>query len=94
MSSTASACVLMLYIEHSKYIVQTVSKCNDCVHQCLWSIAQLVVFYGTHCMLTVTHSDLSTSFMCVCGCMDVDVLCGWVWGCMYALVNEKNGHGS
>ena len=75
-SSTVSAYVLVLYMEHSRYIVHTDSKCNECVHQCLWLIAQLVVFYGTHCMLTVTHSDLITLFMCMCA--DVYVLCGWV----------------
>ena len=57
--------------EHSRYMVHTDSKCNECVHQWLWLIAQLVVFYGTHCMLTVTHSDLIT-FIYVC--VDVYVL--------------------
>ena len=68
-SSTVSAYVLINVVyEHSRYIVHTDSKYNECVHQCLWLIAQLVVFYGTHCMLTVTHSDLMTSFMYVCVC--------------------------
>ena len=58
----------MLYIEHSKYIVHTDSNCNECVHQWLWSTAQLRSYYF---------------FMCVwiCGCvyalvnekMDMDV---------------------
>ena len=74
-SSTVSAYVLMLYTEHSRYIVHTDSKCNECVHQCLWLIGQLVVFYGTHCMLTVTNSDLITSFLCVCVCV-------WMCGCV------------
>ena len=84
-SSTVSACVLMLYIEHSNFVVHTDSKCNECVHQCLWLIAQLVMFYGTHCMLTVTHSLLC---LCVCVCVCRCVCVVWVGVWVYVCVGE------